>query len=121
MNIIRAADPGVQSILTAKGFALSMILDMSPVDLETEIAQAALEGSDAAKKIINSTGVDDELRSLEASNGSEQAASHVLPDVIEDPFRSTVENGIDQLGNAESIYEYSSEIPDLVMHAALGF
>jgi len=122
MNIIRPTDPGVKQILTAKGFAASIILDMSPVDLQSEIAQAAIEGSEAAKKLINSTGIDDEVRSLEASNGSEQAASHVLPDAVEDPFRGAVEAGFDTLEEeAGSLYDYPSEIPDLVMHAALGF
>jgi adenosine/AMP kinase len=122
MNIIRPNNPAVKDILTAKGFAASIILDMSPVDLQAEIAQAAVEGSEAAKKLINSTGVDDEVRSLEASNGSEQAASHVLPDVVEDPFRDAVGVGFDRLEEeVGSIYDYPSEIPDLVMHAAIGF
>ncbi|HDZ53466.1 hypothetical protein LCGC14_0044130 [marine sediment metagenome] len=121
MNIIRPSDPNIQGILTAKGFAVSMILDMSPLDLEAEIAQAALEGSDAAKKIVNSTGLDDEVRSLEASDGSQTAVEHMLPDEVEDPFRNAVEAGFDKLEEAESLYEYPSEIPDLVMHAALGF
>jgi len=122
VNIIRPTNPDVQGILTAKGFAASMILDMSPVDLEAEIAQAALEGSNAAKKIVNSTGLDDELRSLEASDGSQTAVEHMLPDEIEDPFRDAVEAGFDKIEEeAGSLYDYPSEIPDLVMHASLGF
>jgi hypothetical protein len=120
MRRINPYDPGISQALTVKGLTVSMLLDMSPLDMEFELAQAALSGGYAANNNINSTGMDNEIRAFEAGRGQEELLGHVLPDVVEDPFRDAMEAGKDVVQDS-SMYDYPEGIPDLVMHATLGF
>lgn len=109
----------VREALTARGIALSAILDMSPVDLEAELAQAAADGSFAARNILNSSGFDDEFRAWEAGRGQQEAVSMILPDEVEDPFAHVMEAGFDKAMSI-SPFEMPTEVPDLVLHATMG-
>jgi len=108
----------MREALALRGLTLAAILDMSPVDLHAELAQAALEGSQAAKNIVNSTGFDEELRAWQAGQGQEELLDRVLPDAVQDPFRDAFA-AVEELSEP-SIYEHPTGLPDLVVQASMG-
>jgi hypothetical protein len=121
MSHIDQNDPDIQKFLTLRGLTASALLDMSPIDLHAEIAQAGLEGSLAAKKIVNSTGIDDEVRAWEAGKGQEVVVDIALPEAVEDPFENAFEAIEEMTSEDPSVYEHPTGLPDLVAQAGLGF
>ena len=100
--------------LTMSGMAASLVFDLSPIDLEVDLAEALTRTGERGQRTYDSTGFDREFRAFEAEEGKQEILDMVLPDQVTDPFERAMETGMD-LVSEHSPFELSTHIPDIVM------